>query len=116
MTSAIMAHSEARNASSQATKKRAARKPAKIPANVPSKSFLLLPLKMFFISPYFSPIIWLIESPKVRMAMDASAISLGKSCMTSSVPTKKKIIPLPGKVLRMCSRSNRLRKGVKKGR
>lgn len=57
MTSAIMAHNEARKASCQARKGSAARKPANIPANVPSKSFLLRPLKMFLISPYFSPTI-----------------------------------------------------------
>ncbi len=96
MTSAIMAHSEARKASSQGRKGRAARAPAKMPANVPSKSFLLLPLKMFLISPYFSPTIWLMESPKVRMAMEARAMSLSKSLMTNNEPIKRKIMPLPG--------------------
>ncbi len=116
MTSAIMAQREARKASSQATKGRAARKPAKMPANVPSKSFLLLPLKMFLISPYFSPMIWLRESPKVRIAIAARAMSFGKSCMTNSVPMKKKIMPLPGKVFRWGSRSNWSSSGLKKGR
>ncbi len=100
MTSAIMAPRDARNASLQATKSKDVRKPAKIPARVPSKSFLLLPLKMFLISPYFSPTMWLIESPKVRIAIDASAMSLSKSFMTSREPIKKKIMPRPGNLWR----------------
>ena len=106
MTSAIMAQNEARKASCHAMNGRAAKKPAKMPASVPSNNFLLVPLKIFLISPYFSPMMWLMESPKVRMAIEARAMSFSKSFITSREPMKKKSMPRPGNLWRWAGRSN----------
>lgn len=89
-----IATTEPRKAAPKGTKKLAPISPKNIPANVPSQCFFGLYQMRHF--PKYRPMIFVTESPKERIIIDATAICSGKRKSTIRDPTRKKTTPRAG--------------------